>query len=169
MYFWMFKIREAIKWTDHWGENYYSEDNKMAKWVKGLLYKLDDQSSMPATHIKVEGKESSPQRCHLISISMLWYPSPQHHTYTPKNNNKNVIWMVGKSQDQGFEVWCSMPVTQHLGNRNMWILSFRSSWDIYKNTRLILFLPRQDMLPAGQECVWVCAAILVSLVLEEII
>lgn len=68
----------------------------MAKWVKGLLYKLNDPSSMPATHIKVEGRESSPQRCHLISISMLWYPSPQHHTYTPKNNNKNVIWMVGK-------------------------------------------------------------------------
>lgn len=96
----------------------------MAKWVKGLLYKLNDPSSMPATHIKVEGRESSPQRCHLISISMLWYPSPQHHTYTPKNNNKNVIWMVGK---------------------------------IYP--RQILFLPRQDMLPANQACVYVCVAI----------
>lgn len=59
------------------------ENNKMAKWVKGLLYKLDDQSSMPATHIKVEGRESSPQRCHLISISMLWYPfSSTSHIYT---------------------------------------------------------------------------------------
>lgn len=71
--------------------------NKIAQWVKGSLYKLDEQSSMPGTH-KGGRRESSPQSCHLIS-RMLWYHSPQYHIHTHiKIIIKKVIQMVGKSQ-----------------------------------------------------------------------
>lgn len=74
----------------------------MAQPVEVLPYKPDDMSSVPGTHIKMEG-EPTQQSCPLTSTRVLWHmrpSSPLHTQYKIKDGASNCPSIAGCTSSQ---------------------------------------------------------------------